>query len=86
MLLLFFTLKLLQFNLGILILLCQKEPQEDGLGGEGGTEGNIGGDVGLIPPYPTFIPPGNNKILLRRNAFISYLTMCIVSNFSGNCQ
>ena len=31
-----------KFNLGLLILLCQKEPQEDGRGGEGGRMGNIG--------------------------------------------
>ena len=40
-------------------MLCQKESQEDGWGGEGATEVNIGGVVGSIPPYPTFIPPGN---------------------------
>ena len=35
-----------------------KKPQEDGRGGEGGTVYNIEGEVGSIPPYPTFIPPG----------------------------
>ena len=41
---------------------CQKKPQEDGQGGEGGTAYNIGGEVGSIPPYPTFIPPGPKKL------------------------
>ena len=53
------------FNLGILIILCQKEPQEHGWGGEGRLEGNIGGEVGSIEPYPTFIPPGNRNIFCQ---------------------
>ena len=36
---------------------CQKEPQEDGLGVEGGMVGNTGGEVGSIPPNSTFVPP-----------------------------
>ena len=47
-----------KFNLGILLMVCQKEPQEDGWGGKGRTVGNIGGEVGSIPPYPTLIPTG----------------------------
>ena len=39
-----------------------KKPQEDGRGGEGGTADNIVGEVGSIPPYPTFIPPGPKKL------------------------
>ena len=50
------------FNLGILKVACQKKLQEDGRGGEGGKADNIGGEVGSIPPYPTFIPPGPKKI------------------------
>ena len=42
-----------------------KKPQEDGPGGEGGTADNIGGEVGSIPPYPTFIPPGPKKLCQR---------------------
>jgi hypothetical protein len=49
------------FNLGILKVACQKKPQEDGQGREGGKADNIGGEVGSIPPYPTFIPPGLKK-------------------------
>ena len=40
-----------KFNLGILIMLCQKEPQEDGRHGEGGSADNIGGEVGSIPTH-----------------------------------
>ena len=47
-----------KFYPGFLLMLCQKEPQEDGRGGEGGTADYIGGEVGSIRPYPTFIPPG----------------------------
>ena len=50
------------FNLGILQVACPKKPQEDGRGGEGGTADNIGGEVGSIPLYPTFIPPGPKKL------------------------
>ena len=50
------------WTLGILKVACQKKPQEDGRGGEGGKADNIGGEVGLIPPYPTFIPPGLKKL------------------------
>ena len=46
-------------------MLCQKEPQEDGWGVEGGVEGNMGGELGSIPPYLTCIPPGNTKIACR---------------------
>ena len=42
-------------------MLGQKEPQEDGQRGEGGTEGNIGVEAGSIPPHPTFITPGRKK-------------------------
>ena len=35
--------------------------QEDGHGGEGATEGNIGGEVGSIPPYATLIPSDPKK-------------------------
>ena len=49
-------------NLGILKVACQKNPQEDGCGGEGGMIDNIEGEVGSIPPYPTFIPPGPKKL------------------------
>ena len=41
---------------------CQKEPQEDGRGGKGGAADNMGVEVGSIPPYPTFIPPGPKKV------------------------
>ena len=40
------------FNLGILKVACQKKPQEDGRGGEGGTADNIVGEVGSIPLIP----------------------------------
>ena len=30
----------------------ETKPQEDVQGGEGGTVFNIGGELGLIPPYP----------------------------------
>ena len=46
----------------MLKLIRQKEPQEVGWGGEGGMADNIGGEVGSIPPYPTFIPPGPNEL------------------------
>ena len=36
----------------------------DGWGGEGGMVGNIEGEVGLIPPYPTFIQTGPQKAIL----------------------
>ena len=45
---------------------CQKKPQEDGRGGEGGTADNIEGEVGSILPYPTFIPPGPKKLFCQR--------------------
>ena len=50
-------------------MLCQNEPQEDGRGGEGGTADNIGGEVGSIPPHPTFIPPGPKKLFCLCNFF-----------------
>ena len=65
-LLLLFTLWLSIFNLGILKVACQKKPREDGLGGDGGTADNIWGEVGWIPPYPTFIPPGPKKLFCRK--------------------
>ena len=55
-----------KFYFGILKLLCQKEPQEDERGGEGGLADNIGGELGSIPPYPTYIPPGPKKLFCRR--------------------
>ena len=51
-----------KFNLGFLLMLCQKDLQEDGWGGEGGMAGNIGGELGSIPTYPTFIPTGPKKL------------------------
>ena len=60
---------------------CQKEPQEDGWGGEGGTADNIGGEVGSIPPYPTFIPPGPKKLFCRVCAVIFVLDEVSTSNF-----
>ena len=47
-------------------MLCQKDLQEDGWGGEGGTAGNIVGELGSIPTYPTFIPTGPKKIFCRK--------------------
>ena len=44
---------------------CQKKPQEDGRGGVFGTADNIGGEVGSIPPYLTFIPPGPKKLFCQ---------------------
>ena len=32
-----------------------------GGGGEGGMVGNIKGEVGSVPPYDTFMPPGPKK-------------------------
>ena len=49
---------------------CQKKPQEDGRGGEGGTAFNIWGEVGSIPPYPTFIPPGPKKLFCRTSNYV----------------
>ena len=46
-------------------MLCQKDLQEDGWGGEGGTAGNIVGELGSIPTYPTFIPTGPKKLFCR---------------------
>ena len=46
-------------------MLCQNKPQEDGWGGEGGMADNIGGEVGSIPPHPTFIPPGPKKLFCQ---------------------
>ena len=43
----------------------QKKPQEDGRGGEGGTADKIRGEVGSIPTYPTYIPPGPKKFFCR---------------------
>ena len=40
----------------------KKRPQEDGRGGEGATAGNIGGEVGSIPPYATLFPSGLKKL------------------------
>ena len=51
-----------KFILGFLLMLCQKEPQEDGSGGDFGTAGNIGGELGSILPYPTLIPTGLKKL------------------------
>ena len=59
-----------KLNLGFLLMLCQKEPQENGWGGEGGTVVNIGGEVGSIPPYPTFIPTGSKKLFFRYFPFL----------------
>ena len=53
------------FNLGILKVACKIKPQEDEWGGEGGMVDNIGGEVGSIPPYPTFIPPGPKKLFCQ---------------------
>ena len=38
----------------------------DGLGREGKMVGNIGGEVGTIPPYPTFMPPSPKKYFLPK--------------------
>ena len=65
-LILIFTLWLSIFNLGILKVACQKKLQEDGRGGEGVMADNIWGEVGSIPPYPTFIPPGPKKLFCRQ--------------------
>ena len=35
------------------------------VGGEGGTVGNIWDEVGSIPPYHTFNPPGPKKLTAR---------------------
>ena len=53
------------FNWGILKFECQKLPQEDGWGGESGMVVNIGGEVGSIPAYSTFTPPGPKKLFCR---------------------
>ena len=42
-----------------------KKPQEDGRGREGGTEDNIRGEMGSIPPYPPFISQGPKKLFCR---------------------
>ena len=55
------------------MMLCQKEPQKDGCSGEGGTGDNIGGEVGSIPPYPTFIPPGPKKLFCRTSNLATFL-------------
>ena len=54
-------------------MLCQKEPQDDGWGGEGGTEGNIGGEVGSSI---TLIPPDSKNMFCRH--FLSRLQSCEV--------
>ena len=54
-----------KFNLGFLLMLCQKDLQEDGWGGEGGMACNIGGELGSIPTYPAFIPTGPKKLFCR---------------------
>ena len=53
---------------------------EDGWGGEGGTVDNIGGEVGSIPPYPTFIPPGPKK-LFRRHPCCPEVLSIVLSKF-----
>ena len=63
-----------------------KKPQEDWRGGEGGMVDNIGGEVGSIPPYPTFIPPGPKKLFyqyffkLNTSLCISCSLLLILSN------
>ena len=44
------------------------------MGGEGGTVDNIGGEVGSIPPYPTFIPPGPKKLFCPHTFVIKWVT------------
>ena len=61
------------FNLSILKVVCQKKPQEDGRGREGGTAFNIRGEVGSIPPYPTFIPTGPKSYFALPSNTVSML-------------
>ena len=51
---------------------------QDGRVGEGGMVDNIEGEVGSIPPYPTFIPPGPKKLFclnqqnVKKNIYVNY--------------
>ena len=67
-------------------MLCQKEPQEDWWGGEGGTKGNIVSEVGSIPPHPTLIPPGNKEIFCRytKYSFVRILQIYVLFIFVVN--
>ena len=62
-------------------MLCQKDLQEDGWGGEGGTAGNIVGELGSIPTYPTFIPTGPKKLFCQNfetESIIDFLLNIVV--------
>ena len=61
-------------------MLCQKDLQEDGWGGDGGTAGNIGGEVGSIPPYATLFPSGLKKLFGLSFKVVSLSTYIGMSN------